>query len=146
MPIEIKHRLNKGVLRVVEAESLQGVNLQGVNLQAAYLYRAYLEGVNLRGANLYRADLQGAYLEGAKLEGAKNITLIGPVGQERRIVYAVRHDPCLMVKAGRFWGTVDELEQRVKEKYEGTKWEDEYLDAIKWLRIWDKTERQVKNA
>jgi hypothetical protein len=72
---------------------------------------------NLSGANLYKADLSGAYLSGADLSGAKNVMSFGPVGEERRIGYAVRHDGIAMVKLGCFWGTQKDALAAISKKY-----------------------------
>lgn len=62
---------------------------------------------NLRGSDLTGADLHGADLRDTDLRGANGIYSFGPIGEERRIGYAVKHDSKVMVKLGCFgvWKT-----------------------------------------
>ena len=87
---------------------LQDADLQGANLQDANLQDANLRGANLRGANLRGADLWGA-----DLVGASGVVSAGPIGSEGRIAVAVAHPECIMVQAGCWWGSVDELRARI---------------------------------
>jgi hypothetical protein len=64
-------------------------------------------------ANLAGANLAGANLAGANLTRAKGIAWAGPVGSEGRTVYAVDHGETVMVQAGCWWGSVDELRARI---------------------------------
>lgn len=99
-----------------------GANLSGANLRDAILDGADLRGANLRVANLRGAILRGAILDGADLSGANlrgavGIVSFGPVGDERRIGYAVAHDDGPRVQLGCFWGTLDEACKKIAEKY-----------------------------
>jgi hypothetical protein len=101
---------------------LSGADLSGANLSGADLSRADLSGADLReadlsGANLREANLYGANLSRAYLSGAKKIMQFGPMPTSGRIVYAVRHDSGWMVQAGCFWGTLEELEAKVKASH-----------------------------
>ncbi|NJO28550.1 MAG: hypothetical protein HC874_14170 [Richelia sp. SL_2_1] len=58
-----------------------------------------------------------AISEGANLEGAKGVYQFGPMPTSGRLCVAVWHNDHWMVKAGCFWGTIDELEERVKEDH-----------------------------
>jgi hypothetical protein len=128
---------------------LQGADLRGADLRWADLRGAYLRGADLRGANLQGAylrradlqgaDLQGAYLRGADLrradlQGAYHIKSFGPMPTSGRMVYAVKHDIEWMVQAGCFWGTLDELEAKVKASHNCPT----YLAFIAMMRITDK--------
>ena len=107
---------------------LRGADLIGTDLRGAYLEDAYLEGANLEGANLegvylYKANLSNADLENANLIGtdlrlANGIYSFGPVGNEKRIGYAVKHTDCVMIQLGCFWGTSDEAVLAVSKKYD----------------------------
>lgn len=79
--------------------------------------RANLQDADLSGADLSGAKLFGAYLYGANLHGAKNIYSFGPVGFYSRIGYAVKHDTCVMIKLGCFWGTSEQAIIAVSKKY-----------------------------
>jgi uncharacterized protein YjbI with pentapeptide repeats len=81
------------------------------------LSRAYLSGANLSEANLSGANLSGAYLSGANLYGAAGIASIGPVGRQRRTVYAVAHDDGPKVQAGCWWGSVEDTIARIEVDY-----------------------------
>ena len=93
----------------------------GTEAVRANLHGANLHGANLRVANLSGADLSGAYLigadlRGADLSGAGGIASIGPVGRQRRMVYAVAHDGP-KVQAGCWWGSVEDTIARIEADY-----------------------------
>ena len=92
---------------------LGGANLRDANLGGANLRDANLGCANLRDANLGGADLWGADLGGADLGGASGVVSAGPIGSEGRIAVAVAHPECIMVHAGCWWGSVDELRARI---------------------------------
>jgi hypothetical protein len=94
-------------------------------------YKISLRGANLRGADLYGADLYGANLRGADLYGAKNIFTFNK--ENGRTCYAVRHDNGFMIKAGCFWGTLEEFEAACKETYRDNEKEN-YSAQIKYLK------------
>ena len=96
---------------------LSEANLSGADLSEADLSGADLSGADLSGANLRWADLRRADLRGADLSGAKNIVSFGPVGEEFRIGYAVKHDEGPRVQLGCFWGTLDEACAAIAAKY-----------------------------
>ena len=91
-------------------------NLHGANLHGANLRVANLSGADLSGAYLIGADLRGADLSGADLSGAGGIASIGPVGRQRRMVYAVAHDGP-KVQAGCWWGSVEDTIARIEADY-----------------------------
>ncbi len=119
---EIKHTLelhgkwlrgeDGGVRADFSRASLPGVNLREANLREANLHGAYLYK-----CDLYGCDLRGANLRSADLYMGKNIMQFGPMPTSGRMIYAVRHDSGWMVRAGCFWGTVDELEAKVKASH-----------------------------
>jgi hypothetical protein len=97
------------------------VNLWGVDLEGAYLEGAYLEGANLWGVDL----------RGVNLEGAIAIRAAGPVGDEDRIIYGVDFPGgVVMVQAGCFWETSQEMIEAVKAKYPEGPGRDRYLAAV----------------
>jgi hypothetical protein len=77
---------------------------------------------------------QRADLRGADLQGADHIKSFGPMPTSGRMVYAVKHDIEWMVQAGCFWGTLDELEAKVKASHNCPT----YLAFIAMMRITDK--------
>jgi hypothetical protein len=113
---------------------LRGAYLRGADLRGADLQGAYLRGADLRGADLRGADLQGAYLQGADLQGADKIKTFGPMPTSGRMVYAVKHDSGWMVQAGCFWGTLAELEAKVKASHNCPT----YLAFIELMKVTEK--------
>ena len=119
---------------VSERANLYRANLYGANLREANLYGADLRGANLYGANLYGADLEEADLYGANIYGAKNI-LVFKSNSSGRLFYIVNGDE-IKVKAGCFWGTIQELKDKIAEEHsKETHWD--YLMACDWAeRLW----------
>ena len=97
--------------------NLQCADLSGADLNSVYLSGADLSGAKLFGAKLFGANLFGANLQCADLHSAKNIYSFGPVGFYSRIGYAVKHDTCVMIKLGCFWGTSEQAIIAVSKKY-----------------------------
>ena len=99
--------------------------------------RANLSGADLRWANLSGADLRGADLSGADLSradlsGADGIASIGPVGRQRRMVYAVAHDDGPKVQAGCWWGSVEDTIARIEADYaDDHSARDRYVAAVR---------------
>ena len=113
-----------------EQADLRWAALSGCDLRGAAL-----SGCDLRGADLYGCDLRGANLQGADLYGCdlrrtKNIMRFGPMMSSGRICYAVAHSDKIMFQAGCFWGTAEELEEKVKNDQD--RWD--YMLAIEWAR------------
>ena len=111
---------------------LSGANLRGAYLSGADLRIADLSGAYLSGANLRGADLSGAYLSGADLSGATGIYQFGPMPTSKRICIAVWNKGHWMVQARCFWGSLDELEKKVKGSHNCPI----YLANINLLRAW----------
>jgi hypothetical protein len=86
----------------------------------------------LIGADLSGADLRKDDVSGADLSWAKGIYQFGPMPTSTRICYAVWHGDHWMVQAGCFWGTLDELEAKVRELHNCPV----YLANIEILRNW----------
>ena len=128
MKMDIKEILEKHSLWLAH-EGGERAYLEGANLE-----RAYLEGANLEGANLEGANLEGANLEGANLFSAEWVYSFGPMPTSGRICYAVYHgaETGWKVKAGCFWGSLDELEVKVKGSHNCPV----YLANIALLRGW----------
>ena len=101
-----------GVKADLEIVNLESVNLEGANLQGANLRNA-----DLSFANLYKADLKNADLRNADLSFARNIYTFTAYDTSKRTVYCVRHKDTFMCQAGCFYGTLDELETKVKEEH-----------------------------
>lgn len=57
------------------------------------------------------------------------------IGSERRKTYFFKADEGMFVRAGCFFGTLDEFVARVKEVHIGTRYEREYLAAVELAKI-----------
>ena len=116
----------------LSGSNLSGANLSGANLAGAKIRCSSFVGAELRGANFIYADLFSANfsfadfaganlactnLMGSKIEHAEGIINFGPIGEIRRICYAVDHGDKVMVKLGWFWGPSDEALAKVSDKY-----------------------------
>ena len=112
--------------------NLHGAYLHGAYLRGADLHGAYLRGADLSGADLRGANLHGANLSGANLSGAGGIASIGPVGRQRRMVYAVANDDGPKVHAGCWWGSVDDTIARIEADYaDDHAARDRYVAAVR---------------
>ena len=137
----MRHALEKAV---IAGANLDGVNLDGANLAGAYLDGAYLAGANLTRANLTRANLDGAnlawaYLDGANLDGAKligerPIFMIGPIGSRHSYFTSYNTDKGIMLRAGCFFGTVDEFTEKLSEEHQNNDHAKEYLSALELIK------------
>ena len=109
---------------------LRGVDLRGADLSNADLYYADLGGADLMdadlfgaylvGADLSGADLSGAYLIGADLRLANNYYSFVAYTTSRRLVHCFKNDTTWMVRAGCFWGTLEELEIKVLDTHKSS--------------------------
>ena len=97
--------------------SLKHSDLTNSDLRNADLTYADLRNANLTGADLKNANLTYVYLTNANLTDAKNYYSFVASDTSNRIVHCVRHDKQWMVKAGCFWGTLEELEVEVKKSH-----------------------------
>ena len=132
--LEIRHRYTRAVIHRGEFEnirelvedavskliSLRGANLSGANLSSA----------DLSSADLSSADLSSAALRDADIRFAKNYYSFVAYDTSKRTVHCIKHGTTWMVKAGCFWGTLDELETKVKETHNSKA----YLANIEILR------------
>ena len=134
---------------------LRGADLTGADLRGAYLTRAYLRGADLTGADLRGADLTGAYLRGADLTraylrgadltgadltgakignsalvGARPILQIGPIGSRSDYLVSYITKASVMIRAGCFFGTLDEFRAAVSGTHGDTVHAREYAAAI----------------
>ena len=96
---------------------LSYANLNGSDLRNADLRNADLRGADLSYADLSYADLRNADLRGADLEYTKNIYKFNAYDTSKRMVYCVKHKDTFMCRAGCFYGTLDELEEKVKKNH-----------------------------
>jgi len=75
--------------------------------------------------------------KGCSHEGLTNSTYFAcdRIGSEKRKTYFFRSEEGLFVRAGCFFGTMKEFENRVKEVHKSTKYEKEYMAAIMLAKI-----------
>ena len=102
-----------------------GADLRGADLRSAYLRGAYLRHAYLRGA-----DLGGADLGGAKLIGDRPILQIGPIGSRSDYLIAFVTDQGVLVRAGCFFGSLDEFSSAVDKTHGDSVHGIEYATAI----------------
>ena len=100
--------------------NLSDVNLSGVDLSNADLSNAYLKGTYLSGVDLSGVNLSGANLSNAYLKGALNYYSFVAYDTSKRLVHCVKHKNTWMVKAGCFWGTLEELEIKVLDTHKSS--------------------------
>ncbi len=148
MNYEIKHRYTGAVLYAGGGEALRDVVVAAVrrdaDLRGADLRGAYLRDADLRGADLRGADLIGAYLSGAKLVGERPVLQIGPIGSRADYLVAYLTDAGIMIRAGCFFGALDEFRAAcVKTHGDGTHGR-EYAAAIQLIethaKLWTPAE------
>ena len=137
--IEIRHRHTDAVLYTAEVDE---ATPSGLRTRAA-LEQATKAGANLRGANLVGADLAGAnlagaYLGGANLGGDKKLKLIGqrpvftigPIGSRADTLIAFLTDAGIRIRAGCFFGTLDDFRSAIHETHGSNEHGREYAAAI----------------
>jgi hypothetical protein len=132
---EIKH-INGTVLYVAEIDD---ATPSGLRTRAA-LENATRERAYLRGADLGGADLRGAYLGGGKdapklvLVGQRPILSIGPIGSRSDYLLAFLTDEGVHVRAGCFFGALEEFRAAVQETHAGNDHGREYAAAIVMIK------------
>ena len=156
MKHQIKHRYTESVLfecdlpdntpaglitrHVLEKATAAGASLAWADLAGAYLDGASLAWANLTGANLDGADLAGAYLAGANLAGAslagallageRPIFQIGPIGSRCEYFTAYLTTEGVKLRAGCFFGTVDEFTAKLSDEHGDNIHAKEYRAAL----------------
>ena len=129
----------------LEAATKGGVHLRGADLRGANLYGADLRGANLYGAdllgaNLYGADLRGANMGDKKLIGERPILMIGPIGSRSDYFTAYITDAGVFLRAGCFFGSVDEFGDKCIQSHGDNEHAQEYAAALALIechaRLW----------
>mgnify|MGYP003640836866 CR=1 FL=1 len=123
---------------------LGGADLRGADLGGADLYGADLSGADLRGADLYCANLRGANLGGANLGGAdlggkkligdRPYFQMGPIGSRSDYFQAFITDQGIYLKAGCFFGSIEEFESALDAEHGSNKHGEEYRCALTLIR------------
>ena len=109
---------------------LRGADLRSADQGGADLGGADLGGADLRSADLGGADLGGADLGGAKLIGDRPILQIGPIGSRSDYLIAFVTDQGVLVRAGCFFGSLDEFSSAVDKTHGDSVHGIEYATAI----------------
>jgi uncharacterized protein YjbI with pentapeptide repeats len=136
MKHQIKHRFTESVLfecdlpddtlsRLVIRHALEKATAAG-----AYLDGANLDGANLDGANLAGANLDGANLARALLVGERPIFQIGPIGSRCTYFTAYLTSEGVKLRAGCFFGTVDEFTAKLSQEHGDNIYAKEYRAAL----------------
>jgi hypothetical protein len=113
--------------------NLRHANLSGANLTGAALSGGGLSGAGLSGANLTGADLYGVDLYGVDLYRAVGIVSAGPVGDSKRMLYAVDHGDRIMVQAGCRFASSGEVMAAIEKDYAGSPLLAPYVSAVRWM-------------
>lgn len=119
--IQIKHRFTEAVLFECEAPEDLGSGLhQRHALEKAVGARAYLGG----------AYLGGAYLDELKLVGQRPVVAIGPIGSRNDYLMSFLPDKGIYLRAGCFFGTVDEFTTALAREHGTNEHAQEYTAAL----------------
>ena len=115
--------------------NLSGANLYGAGLSGAGLSGADLSGANLSGADLSEANLSGAGLSGANLSGEeligdRPVFQIGPIGSRCSYFIAYLTDRGIKLRAGCFFGTVQEFRKQLAKEHGTNDHATEYEAAL----------------
>ena len=110
--------------------NLDGANLDGANLGGANLGWANMGWANLGGANLRGANLRGANLDGKKLIGNRPVFTLGPIGSRCDYFTAYLTNKGIYLRAGCFFGTVDEFEAKCTVTHGDNQHAQEYAAAL----------------
>lgn len=128
--------------------NLSDSQFRNCDMQGADLTGSFLTGVDFTGSNLWNVCINDADLANVRLFGATGImSLYVPEMSTRGdYLYAVQHDDGVMVKAGCWWGTLDDFVKRIDEVYPKkdrfTKINRKlYRAAIDMIKEWDKATR-----
>lgn len=120
---------------------LCGADLRGADLRGAYLHSADLRDVKLAGANLAGTNMAGADLRGAdfgecgSLQSNSDIITVGPIGARNTYAVVFHTDKGIFVSYDGFEGTLEALEAKVKEDYNDTKHERDYMAMIAFVKV-----------
>ena len=120
--ITLKNRYTGAAL--FEFEATAGQWASGIAMRAA-----------LEAATKARANLAGANLAGANLIGERPIFQIGPIGS--RCAYVVAHltDQGIRLRAGCFFGTLAEFEEKLEAKHSDNVHAREYRAALQLIQL-----------
>jgi len=120
MKHQIKHRFTDAVLFECE---LPDDTASGLQMRHA-----------LEKAVSARANLAEANLAGAKLIGERPIFMIGPIGSRHSYFTSYNTDKGIMLRAGCFFGTVDEFTEKLSEEHQNNDHAKEYLSALELIK------------
>ena len=109
---------------------LRGANLRGADLRDADLADANLRDANLRGADLTGANLADANDKKLTLIGNRPYISIGPIGSRNDALQAFITDAGAYVRAGCFFGSLDEFRSAVDIEHGDNRHGREYAAAI----------------
>lgn len=134
MKHQIKHLFTDAVLFECEVpDNIESGTAMRRALEKATQARAYLAGASLDGANLARASLDGAKLGDATLIGDRPIFQMGPIGSRCAYLVSYLTDQGVKIKAGCFFGSLDEFTNAVTNSHGDSVHGKEYLAAIQMI-------------
>ena len=145
----ILNRYNGTVQCAVKLDAPAGASKAlklGLAVLWAHKNRANLSRADLSGADLSGAYLRGAYLRGAIVEGARKligtrpILQIGLLGSRCAYLLAYLTDQGICIRAGCFFGTLEEFRSAVSKTHGTNDHRREYMAAItmieEFAKIW----------
>lgn len=126
MKYQIKHRYTDAVFFECDLPDSTPSGL----ITRRTLEKAVNAGANLDGANLTGANLTGANLDGKKLIGNRPIFMIGPIGSRCFYFTSYITDAGIMLRAGCFFGSIDEFKSKLIEEHGENDHRKEYEAAL----------------
>ena len=130
--ITIKDRHNGAAIFEFEATERQLAS--GIAMRAA-LEAATKARANLAGANLAGASLAGANLDMASLIGERPIFQVGPIGSRCAYFVAYVTDQGIRLRAGCFFGTLAEFEEKLEAEHSDNVHAREYRAALQLIQL-----------
>ena len=110
----------------VSGADLSGADLRGADLRVADLCRADLGCADLRGANLGE--------EYGKLIGERPVFTVGPIGSRHDVFICFIADKGVWLRAGCFFGSVKQFQDKLKAEHGDNKHAEEYKAALTLIR------------
>lgn len=126
--------------------NLTGVNFTAASVRGAKFINCSLSGASFRDTHLnytefVNCDLDGITLIGTQVKKTSGLTTIAPVGRSGRTVYAYVRDGKIRIQAGCRNATPTQTRKAIREDYaSNSAYQEEYLDAVKFLERWGKRE------
>ena len=127
-----------GIIKKIEAMASKETDedvRQDLTDAAEVLRGVYeIEGGKPQQTYLARANLAGANLAGAKLIGERPVFQVGPIGSRCDYLVSYLTDVGVKIRAGCFFGSLDEFVSAVKETHRDNEHAREYMAAVSLIQ------------